>query len=298
MTNQSEFTVEYFDAMARSGWLSLTCKALTRYFRCRRLPSVDGGRCIIMANGPSLAAELENNIEILQRERVLAVNMFAQGEHFETVKPEFYCLADPALLDAINRGWARQIRVDLFNALVEKTSWKMDLFFPFYPGQILIDEVLSSTPISMHMFHYFPAYKWIVLRNYVYRMGVLLPPVQNVLVAAIFMCINMGFKEIYIIGADHSWPHDIAVDKNNVVHLRPRHFDGGGEPSPWIVQQTGARRSVLMHEWTAILSRTFHAYHLLSEYAAFRGVSVYNATEGSLIDAFPRVTLADMPMIT
>ena len=52
-----------------------------------------------------------------------------------------------------------------------------------------------------------------------------MPFSQNVLVAAIYISLNLGYKNIYLLGADHSWAHDVSVNDDNQLCLNDRHFE-------------------------------------------------------------------------
>lgn len=288
MHSMPPLTLNDLEATARQGAGKLTLQAVLRYFRHRRLPRVDGGTCIIMGNGPSLADTLNDHSDILQSQRVVAVNTFALSEHYAAVRPEFYCLVDPAYSSAIGCDWARDNQIAVLNALRQKTTWDMHAFFPLCPAQLLLDDIFDGSSVELHILNLFPSCscKWV--RNHVYRSDWLLPPVQNVLIAAIYASINMGFTEIYLTGADHSWLHDVILNDEGLVCMRERHFDGATGAKPVYNKILPPRHPVRMDEWTGMMQKVFRSHHMLAEYATFRGAHVYNATPGSLIDAFPR----------
>ena len=48
-----------------------------------------------------------------------------------------------------------------------------------------------------------------------YRMAWAIPRPHNVLIPALMNSLYLGFKEIIIIGADHSWLSEISVNEKN-----------------------------------------------------------------------------------
>jgi hypothetical protein len=170
----------------------------------------------------------------------------------------------------------------------------MYVFFPMCPAQVVLEEVFSGSSCKLCMVNLFPAVTIPVIRNLVYRTGLFLPPVQNVLTAAVMLAITIGFKEIYLIGADHSWHQDVTVGEDNHMYLIHRHFNRASKPLPMYNRPHEPRRPMRVDEWLFLLRRTFRSYHFVAEYARHRGANIYNATPGSFIDAFPRRRLSSM----
>ena len=97
----------------------------------------------------------------------------------------------------------------------------------------------------------------------------------------------MGYKEILIFGADHSWMKTLSVtDGNEVVSIQP-HFYKDGEDEQNRVRHE--YRNYRLHQIVESFAIAFKSYHDIAQYAASRCIKVYNATPGSFIDAFPRI---------
>ncbi len=105
-----------------------------------------------------------------------------------------------------------------------------------------------------------------------------MPRAMNVMCASIFLMINLGYREIYLLGADHSWLESFYVNERNQVILGDKHFYGD--------QSVVCPYS--LSKWLQNVSTGFRTHERLSEYANYMGVKVYNATEGSYIDAYER----------
>lgn len=269
-----------------SSYVTLTFRAFARYLKYCRIPRAEGNRVIIAGNGPSLKRAIDQHAETMKETPLFCVNFFADSPDYQAIKPLYYGLMDPAL--SLHKSFPRlqEKRDGLFQKIREVTDWDMHLFFPLYPGQMLLEEQFNKTNLHLHLCNIFPPFKMPVLRNPIYRTGLLMPPPQNILISAIYLCLNMGYKEIYLLGAEHSWTHDMLVKNDNVLYITNRHFSGTPDETPWKRGATG--RTWKMHEILKALHKTFRSYHLLREYADYLNAGVYNLTPDSYIDAFER----------
>jgi len=274
--------------------INLSFRALVRYLKYRKLPKAMGERCIIAGNGPSLKTSFEQHLSILQEVPLLCVNHFADTPEFVKLKPHYYCMIDPTLFLVQLPDEREKRRRTLFENLNSLTTWDMHLFFPFRPGQIILEDCLSSPHLHLHSCNIYPGFTWPWIRNHVYRTGLFMPPAQNVLIAATFQAINMGYKEIYLLGAEHSWSEDIRVKDDNVVYIMHNHFFGEPVETPLYKAAPRDHETVKVDELFQALRRTFKSYWYLKEYAASRGAVVYNSTPGSYIDAFERRALSSL----
>jgi hypothetical protein len=126
------------------------------------------------------------------------------------------------------------------------------------------------------------------IRYWLFRRGLAMPKPQNVLVPSIFNSINMGYKEIRIYGADHSWTESIRVDDENKVCLTDPHFYDKKKVNmrPWL---KCSGEHYLMHEILRDLAWMFESYHVLRDYAEHCGCRIVNCTRNSYIDAFEKL---------
>ncbi len=116
-----------------------------------------------------------------------------------------------------------------------------------------------------------------------------MPRPRNVLIPAIMVGMAMGYKEIFIIGADHTWTRTLEVDDdNNVVSVQPHFYKDNEEEKQRV---TSVYRNVRLHDMLLSMHLAFKSYHTIARYARERGVRIVNATPGSFIDAFQRERL-------
>ena len=272
----------------------LTGKALSRYFKHCRIPKATGRSCIIAGNGPSLADNLKKDRDILQSTPVFCVNHFVNSSEFTIIKPKYYCMIDPSFFRTTLSAEREKGRNKTLQNLNDLTTWDMHLFLPFLPGQIMLEAYLPSPHLHMHICHIYPGFNWPVLRNLIYRTGLLMPTPQNVLVAAIFQAINMGYKEICLLGAEHSWIEDLRVKEDNLLYTVQKHFSGETDEIPMYKAAPRNTETFKVHEMLEAFRRTFKSYWLLKEYAAYRGATVFNSTPCSSIDAFERRNISTL----
>lgn len=231
----------------------------------------------ILANGPSLKEDIDN-IDFTEGD-FLVLNNFYNSPYFEKIKPKYYVLADPSYFTGSCNiePLLRAIKNDII------------LFVPFAALKIsnslkeVINPHINIVPFQSLTYDGFE-----FLRNWLYRQGLAMPRAQNVLVPSIFNAINMGYKEIRIYGADHSWTENIRVDDKNRVCLTDSHFYDTEEAkmNPWL-KCNGEQ--YLMHEILRDLAWMFDSYHQIRKYADKRKCLVLNYTKKSFIDAFERM---------
>lgn len=240
---------------------------------CRRL--------IVMGNGPSLRQTLTDSMEQLCAADTLAVNFAANAPEFFRVRPRYYVLADPhffaaAPADNVARLWQHLGEVD----------WEMTLMVPFgvtLPPQCRL-KVVRFNAVGVD------APQW--LEDRLFDMRRAMPRPRNVLIPAIMLGVWMEYKDIVIVGADHSWMRTIGVDSlNRVISVQP-HFYKEPEGEQKRVDSEYAGYS--LHRIVYSFYVAFNAYHQIARYAAKKGISITNATPDSFIDAFPRATLAEI----
>ncbi|MNT50910.1 hypothetical protein D3C72_1878480 [compost metagenome] len=107
----------------------------------------------------------------------------------------------------------------------------------------------------------------------------------------IFLCLNRGFKEIFVFGADHSWHEQFAIDENNHLLRRDIHFYDEKEVKHTTIIDVVHNQTSSMSQQFASLSKAFYSYEVLQEYSQYLNTKIYNASAKSYIDAFERIRL-------
>jgi hypothetical protein len=251
-------------------------------------------KCYILGNGPSLKDNLKNNLDFLSSCSLIVVNDMSQSEYFEILKPEFYVLADPGYWDSHIHEELKDSSNKVLKAILEKTSWPMNLIIPWeaYKNENCRNSFVSNKNITLVYYNStaFNCYEF--LNRFVYKHYLGMPKPQNVLIPCIYMSINFGFKEINLLGVDHSWIQFLYTNDENKVCLTDSHFYDK-EKSPPVPIRTGYGDFYKMHQILTYFSLMFEGYHVMKRYADFREVKIFNRTVNSFIDAFDRKNIID-----
>ena len=237
----------------------------------------------ILANGPTLTDEL-NLLDGSVDMAYCMVNDAVKTDLFWRFRPRYYVFADP-LYFTRNLVSDNNLYIDAFNRI----DWNMIVYVPvlvygmvkniFSQNQrITVKKIPESLPDSVTNNK---------IRNFFFHHKMACPPVQNVVVGAIYSLIMEGYSNLNLLGVGHSWLSALAVNDKNQVCLRDVHYyDKNVELKPWYKCSGKAYK---MHEVLRDLAQTFDSYHQLRIWAdSYSDIKIVNYTEGSFIDAFER----------
>lgn len=235
---------------------------------------------IIMGNGPSLRETIDNKKDALLSNDTMAVNFASNTEEFFKIKPSHYILADPHFFTSSDPN------VEKLWGNIAKTDWDMKLHLP--ANRKAIPAVLPKN-VEIGFFNMTPGEGYDFICHSLYSKGLAMPRPRNVLIPAIMEGIREGYRDIYIAGADHTWPHTLYVDdQNRVVTVQPHFY----EDNPKELDRVAEVYSGLhIHDVLGSMVVAFRSYHAIRKYADKKGIRIYNSTPGSLIDAFTRKSL-------
>lgn len=241
---------------------------------------------IIMGNGPSLADTMANHAPALRNHPLMAVNFAANAEEFYGFQPRYYVLADPVFF----ADTPHENVLKLWKNLSERIKWPMTLFVP---AKMRRKARLSSNHnIDLQTFNPVgvEGFRW--LENAAFASGRGMPRPRNVLIVAIMIALKMGYKNIWLTGADHSWTRTLEVDENNTVISVQPHFykDNDAEHARVASVYKDIRLHQIMHSFYV----AFRSYFFIRRFADHSGATIINATPGSFIDAFPRRQLSEL----
>lgn len=250
----------------------------------------------ILATGPSLGTILDQYSEELSNKDVFAVNEFCLNNSFEQIKPKYYLLADPAYLQTTNLSQTfLTIQKKIFSAFVQKVTWHMTIFIPKnIENNFKWDQLAhQNRNINILYINTNTIEGFIPVKYYLFRHNIGMPRLQNVLIGAIFICLNMGFKNIYLLGADHSLHEGLTVNAESKLCIQTKHFDNIGERRLYY-KDYSETEVFKIHEFFLVWSKTFEGYHELKGYASSLKANITNLTNGSYIDAFPKIAVEEV----
>lgn len=243
--------------------------------------------CCILGNGPSLIHQLEDSDFLYQQEDLFVVNNFALTDYYKKIKPKYYVFADPCYWDSKCYNAEFLKSQDVLRKIGKETDWEMNIIAPIDAEICFNDYFKNNLKIKLHFFKaktLNPSYKKI--SHYLYTKDFICPQYQNVLIISCFLALNIGFKQINIFGAEHSWTESIRVNSLNEVCLQDKHFyELEAKLSPWINIRGNVYK---MDEVLVDLAKMFKGYYYILDYSNFKQASIFNCTPNSYIDAFER----------
>ena len=252
-----------------------------------------GDKMIIIGNGPSLNKSLEKYKDVICNTECIAVNFFASTDMFKVVRPAVYLLNDNAFFD-IPENLKSSVDKLLTN-IVDNTNWEMTVVLPCTEKKAKLIEILSHNPyIKIIYFNYvIKQITDITKRNKAWDNNSIAPPEATVLNVAVWLSLYWGYPETYLIGADTSWIEDLKVDQDtNQLYTIDRHFYNNSDVyNEKNLINSDEHKRILpnsIYEELRSITACFKNYEDLENYAKWKGLKVYNASEYSLIDAFER----------
>lgn len=256
-----------------------------------RLPLAEGQKCIVLANGPSLKLSFEKHPDFFKQYPLICVNTFAVTTEFEQFKPRYYVILDPGFWES-----EKESIKNTFKSLAEKTTWKLYLLIPQYAVSQPVFETLikKNSNIELIPFNYTVFKGFPSIAHWFYKKNMAMPQSWNVTITALFLGINIGYKEVVLVGADHTWHENLYMSDDNILHTKVPHFWEDQQKIEYVPLYKGKpheREVRKAHDFFDVWSRTFYGYMLINDYALSRNCTIYNASEVSFIDAFKRIKL-------
>ncbi|MBX9852779.1 MAG: hypothetical protein K2X86_13630 [Cytophagaceae bacterium] len=260
-----------------------------------KVPAAPKEECVILGNGPSLSSVLEKNRNFLGNKDLFCVNAFPSLTEYTEIKPGNLVWLDHQFYVYKNKELLNEKRSDILKAIndiIEKTTWPLNLHLPVLAkGTSYLEEIPIKNPnVKICYFNYTIIRGFTFLRHFLFKANLGMPLCQNVVGASIFIALNMKFKCIYLVGADHNLGKNIFVNDSNEVCMLHHHFyDKDQKPIiSNVFKGPGSNEKLNIAGFYSLCVKTFQTYYPLEEYAKYLKSKIYNATEGSFIDAFER----------
>lgn len=245
--------------------------------------------CMVLGNGPSLKKDLPEILVKKEQADYICVNSFPLTDPFRELKPGVIVLTDTAWWRFDPSEEDEKTRSRVYRTLND-IDWDMQLIvsnnsdFDFIKSQIhntritpvKMRAVSIQRPLNRHAFSY-------------YDCGYFMPPITNVLVAAVFCAIKAEYCNIEIYGADFSYMQLIDVDQEtNHVVINEEHFYETRDRE--IVPKDAGENSppITMYEFLTVQALALKSHELLAGYAKKKGIKIVNKSSYSLIDAYKR----------
>ncbi|MBR1748107.1 MAG: glycosyltransferase [Clostridia bacterium] len=219
--------------------------------------SQEGKRCFITCTGPSLTIE---DLELLKDEITIGVNSIVKAYEKTDWRPTYYAMVDYFAFGEFLRTTSfpgkmlckeesfLHYRVDPKNKTGKEIYCLVD-YANHYQNRVKAKDILFSDDLSVC------AYDAYTVTNF-----------------AIQVAIYLGFKEIYIIGADCNY-------SGSQIHFIEMPDDKVKISAGWLPDA---------------LALSIEGYKAAAEFAKKKGVKIFNSTRGGMLEVFPRVSLEEV----
>lgn len=248
----------------------------------------NSNKIFVLGNGPSLREDYDKIIGMkTDSDSIMVVNSFSCTKEYETIKPNYYILADSAFFINNPEPHIKNVQEEVINNIIKKTKWEMTIIVPSYAqfGEEF-SKIKKNPNIRIQLFRNTPIVGGFNhINNFFFKLGIANPLFQNVLTACLFYCIKMKFKDIVLWGGDHSW-HEGFVMKDNKLYTKDKHFYDDEEKLIPHITASGA--FIKLNEEFEDLSRAFKSYHIIKDFADSEKIRIRNFSSVSWIDAFDR----------
>ena len=251
-------------------------------------------KCIIIMNGPNLISDLGNNSWIYNEKNIFCVNNFSTTDLYQKLKPNFYMISDPAYWEKNPGDFLLDYRKKIYQSIINKTNWSLDFFIPHESFNNLNKmEIFNNKNINPILFNQTAIKGLKIFRELCYKIGLGTPTPNNVLIPALIKMINLGFKEIFILGTDHSMFKNVSVGEDNILYKDGEHFYGKGKRRKlysykYINGFVNDSVSLRMSEFLMSAAILFESHELINDFAKSNNVSITNLTKNSFIDSYEK----------
>ncbi|MFW8637112.1 glycosyltransferase [Cribrihabitans pelagius] len=216
-----------------------------------------GQRCFVLGNGPSLTV---SDLELLKDEITFAANKIYLCFDETEWRPTFYSVEDLLV--------AQNCRAEIL-AVDRTTKIFAHHMLPYLPRQA-----------NHHYARWLPpADNRSPFREFSADLTKGICWGSTITYSMLQMAVHMGFKEIYILGLDHSY-------------VEPKTREGGALVSEGEVNHFHPDYRKPGEKWHyPVLDRLEHSYQFAKDYCDSIGVRIYNASRFSKLETFPRADL-------
>jgi hypothetical protein len=230
-----------------------------------------GQRAFILCNGPST---LQQDLQPLAGEVVFSVSSGYLHPDYDSIKPRYHCIPQ------ITYGQVtEQEAVAWFGEMHERTG-NAEIFLSATEENFVRKHGLFPGR-TIHYLFLHEDFDHLASRN-VPDLSTTIPGVQSVPIMGLMLGLYMGFKDLYLLGTEHSE----FVTRRYVYSFEPTVLKGKDLSTTPAGEVTTSR-----YDDFQSLSRLWRQYRTLREIAEANHARIWNATAGGELDEFPRVRL-------
>lgn len=234
-----------------------------------------GQRGFILANGPSTATQ---NLLPLADEIVISVNAGYFHNHYNQIRPRYHCI--PAI--HYNELATQSVYIDYMKE-AHKNIGEAEIFLNASDNSFIKEHELFQGRTVHYIDMRTPMEP--ASDGKIFDLTKPVPAVTTVTIMCLMVAMYMGFKEIYLVGVEHSdwktrkyvYPFELGATKG-----KDNSLDATGQPL-----QSNLEMFINM-------SRVWQQYRFLENLGRANGVKIFNATAGGELDEYERVDLRDV----
>lgn len=225
-----------------------------------------GERCFILATGPSIKKQ---NLKLLQGEVCLAVSNFFVHPDYRLIKPRYYCVAPyhQPITEEAWQAWLTEMETGTGDAA---------MFFSLSDRQ---RNHRDGKFMDRQVYYLKFGNTWESLLMHGVDLTQPLPGPQSVTIMALLVALYMGFRTIYLLGCDHDWI--LHLNKSSHFYDENHHALNRHGYNEWL----GVDLESYFHDYIQL----WQQYKIIRQIADKQCIHILNATDGGLLDVFPRV---------
>ena len=225
-------------------------------------------RCFILATGPSIR---EQDLSGLEDEFCISVSNFFVHPLFKKINPRYHVFAGshPPITPEQMADWWRDAEGHFRGSNVD----------------IFIHAVNKNVQENFGLFKDHKVYYYLGEGKYPVDFAKAIPKIQTVVHVAIYLAMYLGFKEIYLLGCDHSWLLHHGISQH--FYKEEQHSFTRNNYSEWSeVKDIGYEFKTHAKLWDV--------YRKIRSEAAKINCNIFNATPKSMLDIFPKKNLSEV----
>lgn len=228
-----------------------------------------GKRCFILCNGPSIGRQ---DILLLKNDIVFSVSNGYHHKDYLAVQPRYHCL--PRI--CYTKLFGPEKAIEWFKEMHSKIG-TAGLFLDVAEAELVRKNKLF---IGRNISYIYSGFCKNINNKKIINISRMVPEIGTVPISSIIIAMYMGFKEIYLLGADY----DYWKTGEYKYFFEPTVLKGTDE----FVFLNGKLRAP-SYERFSIFSSVSKQFWILHNIARANGVSIFNATDGGALEEFPRV---------
>lgn len=259
------------------------------------LPQIEhhSEKMIVIGNGLSLVESVMKYRDVILENDRIAIDFFAISDMYELLKPNVYLLSNPVIFDS--PADLKESIEALLKKIEQVTTWRIVFIVPLSAKDSTVVARLKSNKGFIVGFYSDNNQTSVPINQFeAWDRNLSCPHCFNGINIAAYLSLFWNYKETYMIGADLSFLETIRVDQEtNEICFVDEHCDENTDIYESSMDYNSRKKMSdwKLHEFIFAYSKMFECFACLRDYAGYKGLKVYNASEYSWINVFERKKL-------